>query len=315
MPPLFNGARWQKQKNLEAYVKNAYDIFALLDGQNKTVLELGCGFGLMLVSFGMFGSKRLIGVDIAQENQEGFQKLSAQFPDLDLNFQLGDWLNLPHEPESFDVVLMYESISHIRDTDIILSEIHNVLKPNGVLFISDGNNDLSVYAKIISHRKWKHAETETAQSSQVSRSVDRLSYRQARANMIKEAYPHLAPDVVQEFSEKTRGLFGQEILDYVAACLVGKKNLPQASFSYRNPITGEFHEKSFNPLKLSGQLQALGFQSELLRPIFPTTPLTANPRDIVIHFIGRPIAFWARFLPLVLVPFVTPNFWIRATKK
>ena len=41
------------------------------------------------------------------------------------------------EESSMDVVLLYDTFHHLSDPDIVLKELHRVLKPDGILSFSD----------------------------------------------------------------------------------------------------------------------------------------------------------------------------------
>lgn len=145
-------------KGIRNYFMENAIIFELLNAKEKDILEVGCGFGLRLISMALMGARKVVGIDISEEMIEGFQELIRRFPHLDIDAKKGDFLLTNYSPSSFDVVLLIEAISHIRDTQLLLDQIQDVLRPNGILFISDGNNDLFLPTRIRIRKGWKKAE-------------------------------------------------------------------------------------------------------------------------------------------------------------
>lgn len=102
------------------------------------VLDIGCGSGhgsnTLATKF-----KTVHGVDIAEEAiayaKEHWQKTN-------INFSIGDSLNIPFSDNTFDVVVAFEVFEHLTDWRKFLSEIKRVLKPNGKVYLSTPNKTL-----------------------------------------------------------------------------------------------------------------------------------------------------------------------------
>jgi len=88
------------------------------------ILEVGCGIGGFL-SF----NKSVTGVDINSELVEicKNKKLNAHLMDFDI---------LPFKTNLFDSVLLDNVLEHIENPIKIITEIHRVLKRNGLILIS-----------------------------------------------------------------------------------------------------------------------------------------------------------------------------------
>ena len=98
-------------------------VFALPFVENKTVLDIACGTGYGL-AFLKRSAKLVTGVDVdieaARETKgEWDEKTSAL---------LGDGLNLPFDDESFDVVTSFETLEHLSERSMFLSELKRVLR-------------------------------------------------------------------------------------------------------------------------------------------------------------------------------------------
>jgi SAM-dependent methyltransferase len=103
--------------------------------RGKDVLDFGCGTG--------YGTARLadqctriVGIDISAE---AIQYASGKYSNDHLEFRLiapVEQRPLPFSDESFDVVLSFQVIEHVRDVREYLSEIRRVLRPGGLFVVA-----------------------------------------------------------------------------------------------------------------------------------------------------------------------------------
>jgi len=119
----------RKERNIEA-VK--------LVGENKKVLDVGCGHGELLEL--LQKNNDVVGID--------FNKimLSSCFKK-DLNVKFGEAENLPFKDNTFDVVCALGLIEYLQTDDIFLKEIQRVLKSDGFAIISYRNELFSKWSK------------------------------------------------------------------------------------------------------------------------------------------------------------------------
>ncbi len=121
-------------------------IFDVTNAGGKRVLDVGCGFGLISIHFGVFGSQRVVGTDLDADKIHVFQKLLELLHISNVEPKLGDILDL-EVSERFDVAICNEVISHVRNFELCLERIYRCLEHGGVLYISDCNNSLNLLHK------------------------------------------------------------------------------------------------------------------------------------------------------------------------
>jgi 2-polyprenyl-3-methyl-5-hydroxy-6-metoxy-1,4-benzoquinol methylase len=101
---------------------------------NKNILDIGCHDGTFLSLFKNQENK-FFGLEA---NDWGVKKCREK--NVNVRQYFFDGKNqLPHDDNSFDLVIAGEIIEHIFDTDFFLQEIGRVLKPEGKLILSTPN--------------------------------------------------------------------------------------------------------------------------------------------------------------------------------
>lgn len=132
----FRGANVIEAGNLSPYWGEhvARYVFALPYVKAGRVLDIACGTGYGL-TFLETKANRVTGLDVDFEAvREARQQCSGETAVL-----LGDGLNLPFRDESFDSITSFETIEHIHNRSLFLTELRRVLQPNGMLILSTPN--------------------------------------------------------------------------------------------------------------------------------------------------------------------------------
>ncbi len=107
----------------------------------KDFLDLGCGLGRHSILFG----KNDFNVHCFDISSEAIDKTKswAESLNLNLDYKVGDMLNLPYKDGQIDCILCRNVISH-TDTEgmkKVVSEIYRVLKDNGECYLTLGSKD------------------------------------------------------------------------------------------------------------------------------------------------------------------------------
>ena len=107
---------------------NALEIDTMLPFiENKKVLEVGCGTGLILQEINKYATEA-IGIDIS-ENMLDFAR------EKNLNVINTNATKIPFPDKYFDVVCSFKVLAHIEDIDAVLGEMSRITKPGGKLFL------------------------------------------------------------------------------------------------------------------------------------------------------------------------------------
>ena len=122
----------EKEIALQQKAHNQLESFlaecGIEDAQNRRVLEIGFKNGRFLNECRKAG---LIptGIEI---NREYYEKVKAEYPDLDVF--LYDGRIFPVLDESFDFAVSYQVLEHVKSIEHIFSECIRVLKPGGIMY-------------------------------------------------------------------------------------------------------------------------------------------------------------------------------------
>jgi len=94
------------------------------------LLDVGCGMAGLLNTLPKNTSLQLYGID--------FSKVAVKTAKgrVDGSFMIGDVHCLPYGRESFDRIVLTETLEHVEHPETVVGEIHRTLKPNGKLLIT-----------------------------------------------------------------------------------------------------------------------------------------------------------------------------------
>jgi ubiquinone/menaquinone biosynthesis C-methylase UbiE len=117
--------------------KLAEEVLSFIDErvEKGALLDLGCGYGhLAMLLKEALGFQEAYGVDINEERLSIASKLGLVTYRLDLEKD-----SFPLPSKYFDLVIMAGVLNHLKFWDNILIETRRVLKPKGLIFISNPN--------------------------------------------------------------------------------------------------------------------------------------------------------------------------------
>lgn len=118
----------------------------LPDFQDKTVLDLGCGYGWHCIYAAEHGAKAVTGVDLSEKMLEvARQKTTAS----NVTYQLADISKVEFPENTFDVVMSSLAFHYLESFTDIVQAVQKYLKPKGrfvfsvehPIFTAEGNQD------------------------------------------------------------------------------------------------------------------------------------------------------------------------------
>ncbi len=113
------------KKNREIVKSRFYNL------KDKTILDLGCGYGWYTNYFSKVGGK-VIGCD-GSENMLSIAK--NKYPDFIFE-KVDIEKELPYEDNYFDIVFCNQVLMDIKNIENLISEIYRITKQNGIFYMS-----------------------------------------------------------------------------------------------------------------------------------------------------------------------------------
>ncbi len=118
----------------------------------KKVLDVGCGGGILSESMAKSGAN-VTGIDMSPQPL-AVAKQHAQDNNLIIDYQqstIEDFLQQHQQlqAEKFDVITCMEMLEHVPDPLSIIRSCRELLKPDGVLFMSTINRTLKAWALVV----------------------------------------------------------------------------------------------------------------------------------------------------------------------
>jgi ubiquinone/menaquinone biosynthesis C-methylase UbiE len=131
----------------------------------KRVLEVGCGIGSIADNLYQQGC-RVVGTDISNSAIEYGRK---KYADVDLKVGVAEILEF--EDASFDIVLSFDVLEHLKDVDGHLNEVVRVLDERGCYLLQTPNKYFnSVYETVKTRSlKWKQYHPSLHTAGQIKR--------------------------------------------------------------------------------------------------------------------------------------------------
>ncbi|MFC2056417.1 class I SAM-dependent methyltransferase, partial [Chloroflexota bacterium] len=109
------------------------DLAPLLTGQ--VALDLGCFTGGRSVAwFERYRLDKIYGIDVEDTYIEAARHF-AEVKGANAQFTNSDGESLPFEDETFDAILSFDVLEHVRDVKAVLLQCNRVLKKRGKLFV------------------------------------------------------------------------------------------------------------------------------------------------------------------------------------
>jgi len=224
--------------------RSAY-VFRLVRAQNKKIIDFGSGFGFLTNFLVAEGATYIAGIELKAKNRQIARFLAREVFQVD-KVEYREKIEELKE-KKFEIALLTNAISHVQEPLRVLLKLHDILKPNGLIFIEDNNNWASPLVRIRNRRKW--------------RAEDQI-FSHKRGQYLKEKF-RFNRNQREILKEESYGLNYSQIDRLVARYLDNRKII--SGYDYlknRAPIDPEtsiYHENSFTSQELSTILFNAGF--------------------------------------------------------
>lgn len=113
--------------------------------KDKLCLDAGCGVGYGSAYLVRKGATKVIGGDKSEDALSYARNTAETSLNGALEFKLLNATSLPFADNSFDAVVSFEVIEHVKDYERFLSEIHRVLRRGGKLILSTPNRETGAF--------------------------------------------------------------------------------------------------------------------------------------------------------------------------
>jgi len=126
---------WDRKAESQAFAHplNPGWLTSLL--KTARILDYGCGYGRIVAELAAGGWREAVGIDFSPAMIDRGRR---EHPGLDLRCVSA--LPLDEPPETFDAILIFAVLTTItadKDQDTLMTELRRVLKPGGLLYLSD----------------------------------------------------------------------------------------------------------------------------------------------------------------------------------
>jgi SAM-dependent methyltransferase len=232
--------------------------FATFEPSDKAVLEVGSGFGLVLVWLATQGA-HAFGVEavpwMVDDVRTYLERLPTEIRER-VHVQHGSASQLPYEDSSFDLVLSIEALSHYLEYKPFLAEAHRVLRPGGKLLVVDGNNGLNPFTRRRCKHIWALHERDMVDEA------DPWLFVPKRQRIVQESFPQLDSADAHMLALRTAGMIRGQIVhavrDYVESSREPKNVYKRGQLSI-HPEHEMVMERLFNPYALAREIRLHGF--------------------------------------------------------
>ncbi|CDZ79092.1 3-demethylubiquinone-9 3-methyltransferase [Legionella massiliensis] len=120
-------------------------ILSYQDLAKKTVLDVGCGGGILSEAMAAAGAQ-VNGLDVASDALAVAEE-HAKKSRLAINYVCSPIED--YEAKAFDIVTCMEMLEHVQEPQLVIEHCARLLKPEGYLFLSTINRTLKAYATAV----------------------------------------------------------------------------------------------------------------------------------------------------------------------
>jgi 2-polyprenyl-3-methyl-5-hydroxy-6-metoxy-1,4-benzoquinol methylase len=271
----------------DRFVWSLKHIAKLGDYRSRRILDVGCGCGWQAFTISLLDTgNSIVGLDILPSMIEGMSECVVSMKEKGTVFNLipmcGDICdsNLDLNQDSFDAIYSLEAIEHVHDMTRMLERCYALLKPKGNLILGNDANILHPKTRREVTNMWLKRENswEWCDYLKSIRSIEHGNAKPfsiMREEVVIDAVPELPGHTVERVVGATAGLMKPEIEKVALEHFrngIPLRERPMLDWC-RNPLTGEYAERLFDPFALAEMMRATGFENVEVRHFFRRFPL------------------------------------------
>jgi len=265
------------------YLWTMKQVAELGEYRGKRILDVGCGGGWQAFTMSLFdASNEVVGLDILPAIVQGMGDCVEHMRKMGVSFQLtaiqGDICKLDLPESSFDGIYSMEAIEHVHDMKKMLENCFRLLKPSGTIILLNDCNMLHPGTRDYVTKMWNDRE-HSWKWAEYLRSIRPIEHKDAkpfavvREEIVKAANPELKAEDVEAIVKATAGLLKPEIERIAVGYQAGIPLPVRPTYDWcRDPITGEYAERLFDPYALADMMREAGFKTTV-RHVFRRKPL------------------------------------------
>ena len=240
------------------------------------VLDLGCGFGWHALLMSLIGGNEVVANDVRPLMTRAIEKrldaVEAEFGARpNVQTLCGDFMLVDIPDNAFDAIFSNQTIEHVHNLDACFQKAHSILRPGGRLVVVNDNNclvrgHLEEIQQMWAQRdsSWDYIERLKHERPEENRDIK--PYAVMREEIVRREFPGLSGEAVQKLVSATAGQVESQIVQSGHRfCKDGTvPQRPRHSWC-RNPLTGEYCERQFDPFDVKERLRRAGFRARLLQ--------------------------------------------------
>lgn len=158
--PYLHGYNPQEQERLKRQAAFAeHTVYRNVDlSEVSHLLEVGCGVGAQsAIILRRFPKLKLTGIDLNKKQLDEARKYLTSLPEAQGRYTIEEMNaeNMTYSANSFDGAFLCWILEHVKDPARILNEVRRVVRPGGVLYITEVMNS-SFFLDPYSPNLWKY---------------------------------------------------------------------------------------------------------------------------------------------------------------
>ena len=138
-PALHFGYYDAKATNHQQAIVRANEVLAEFGGikYGARIVDAGCGLGQSSEWLAQNLKAVVTGISIVPKQVNAINKRLQNKPVANVDFRVADYLNMPFENDTIDIVWAFESVCHAADKSLFYKEAYRVLKPGGKIVMAE----------------------------------------------------------------------------------------------------------------------------------------------------------------------------------